>query len=148
MYSVSNIKFNTQTDKAFLRVRCHKIYVMVWSLVQAQCNFSTFPSSTPGHWLFAKLSIQHHWLSRSIFNVCRSFVPHVLHLHLSPQYDVWTIKTIHFLKALGSRISKLILHKYKYTNRNTQIHTYSIWRSARKTQDVAYFWKEDYSRIA
>ena len=36
----------------------------------------------------------------------------------------------------------------KYKNTNTQIHKYSIWRSARKTQHVAYFWKEDCSRIS
>ena len=30
---------------------------------------------------------------------------------------------------------------------NTQIHKYSIRRSARKTQHVVYFWKEDCSRI-
>ena len=39
-----------------------------------------------------------------------------------------------------------IRYKYKYTN--TQIHKYSIWRSARKTQHVAYFWKEDCSRVS
>ena len=31
---------------------------------------------------------------------------------------------------------------------NAQIHKYSIWRSARKTQHVVYFWKEDCSRIS
>ena len=31
---------------------------------------------------------------------------------------------------------------------NTQIHKYSIWRSARKTQHVVYFWKEDCSSIS
>ena len=35
----------------------------------------------------------------------------------------------------------------KYKNTNTQIHKYSIRRSARKTQHVVYFWKEDCSRI-
>ena len=30
---------------------------------------------------------------------------------------------------------------------NTQTHKYSIWRSARKTQYVVYFWREDCSRI-
>ena len=36
----------------------------------------------------------------------------------------------------------------KYKNTNTQIHKYSIWQSARKTQRVAYFWKEDCSRVS
>ena len=36
----------------------------------------------------------------------------------------------------------------KYRNTNTQIHKYSIWGSARKTQHVVYFWKEDCSRIS
>ena len=31
----------------------------------------------------------------------------------------------------------------KYTNTKTLIHKYSIWQSARKTQHVVYFWKED-----
>ena len=31
---------------------------------------------------------------------------------------------------------------------NTQMHKYSIWRSARKTQHVGYFWREDCSRIS
>ena len=35
-----------------------------------------------------------------------------------------------------------------YKNTNTQIHNYSIWRSARKTQHVVYFWKEHCSRIS
>ena len=33
-------------------------------------------------------------------------------------------------------------------NTNTKIHKYSIWRSARKTQHVVYFWKENSSRIS
>ena len=36
----------------------------------------------------------------------------------------------------------------KYKNIKMQIHKYSIWRSARKTQHVVYFWKEDCSRIS
>ena len=36
----------------------------------------------------------------------------------------------------------------KYKNANTQIHKYSIWQSARKTERVVYFWKDDCSRIS
>ena len=36
---------------------------------------------------------------------------------------------------------------HKYRNTNTQIHKYSKWSSARKTQHVVYLWKEDCSRI-
>ena len=56
-----------------------------------------------------------------------------------------TMPTIHFLKALGPRISKLILPSVSCTN--TQIHKYSLRQSARRTQHVVYFWKEDCSRI-
>ena len=45
-----------------------------------------------------------------------------------------------------SHVSNMLIQKYKYTN--TQIHKYSIWRSARKTQHMVYFWKEDCSRIS
>ena len=41
-----------------------------------------------------------------------------------------------------------VCQTHKYKNTNTQIHKYSIWRSARKTQHVVYFWKEDCSRIS
>ena len=41
-----------------------------------------------------------------------------------------------------------LTHSHKYKNTNTQIHKYSIIRSARKTQHVVYFWKEDFSRIS
>jgi len=37
---------------------------------------------------------------------------------------------------------------HKYQNTNTQIYKCSIWQSARKTQNVAYFWKEDCSRVS
>ena len=39
------------------------------------------------------------------------------------------------------------IHKYKNENTKIQIQKYSIWRTARKTQYVVYFWKMDYSRI-
>ena len=55
---------------------------------------------------------------------------------------LYTIQTIHFLKALGPSISKLILPSVSYTN--TQIQ---LWRSARKIQQLVYFWKENCSRI-
>ena len=45
-----------------------------------------------------------------------------------------------------SHVSNAQIQKYKYTN--IQIHKYSIWQSARKTQRVAYFWKEDCSRVS
>ena len=42
-----------------------------------------------------------------------------------------------------SHVSNTQIQKYKY-----KIHKYSIRRSARKTQHVVYFWKEDFSRIS
>ena len=36
----------------------------------------------------------------------------------------------------------------KFQNTNTQIHKKSIWRSARKTQHVVYYSKEDCSRVS
>jgi len=44
-----------------------------------------------------------------------------------------------------SHVSNAQIQKYKYTN--TQIHKYSKWQSASKTQHVVYFWKEDWSGI-
>ena len=44
-----------------------------------------------------------------------------------------------------SRVSNMQIQKYKY--KNTHTHKYSIWRSARKTQHVVYFWREDCSTI-
>ena len=43
-------------------------------------------------------------------------------------------------KDFKSYISMCKMHKYK---NKIKIHKYSIWRSARKTQHVVYFWKED-----
>jgi len=65
------------------------------------------------------------------------------------------VKTHHvayFWKEDCSRISKMIFPCVKHANtkiqiQNTQIHKYSIWRSARKTQHVVYFWREDCSTI-
>ena len=65
--------------------------------------------------------------------------------------------TLFHLKLFPINLNTKI-QKYKNTNtkiqiqkiqiQNTQIHKYSIWRSARKTQHVVYFWKEDFSRIS
>ena len=49
-------------------------------------------------------------------------------------------------KDIKNYIPTCRTHKYK--NTNSQIHKYSIWGSARKTQHVAYFWKEDCSRVS
>ena len=49
-------------------------------------------------------------------------------------------------KDIKNHIPMCWTHKYK--NTNTQLHKYSIIRSARKTQHVVYFWKEDFSRIS
>ena len=73
-----------------------------------------------------------------------SFVRRVAwHLHLSPLYDVLDHTNHRFsesswFKDIKIDITKCLIHKY--TNTNTQIHKYSIWRSARKTINVAYFW--------
>ena len=69
----------------------------------------------------------------------------------SPLYDVLdhtnhTFSESYWSKDIKTNITKCLMHKY--TNTNTQIHKYSIWRSARKTQHVVYFWKEDCSRIS
>ena len=68
----------------------------------------------------------------------------------SPLFDVLdhinhTFSESSWSKDIKTDISKCLMHKY--TNTNTQIHKYSKWLSARKTQHVVYFWKEDCSRI-
>jgi len=60
---------------------------------------------------------------------------HIFEKRIVQRYQKW-----HF------HVSNMQIQKYEYTN--TQIHKYSIWRSARKTQHVPYFWKEDCSRIS
>ena len=45
-----------------------------------------------------------------------------------------------------SHASKAQIQKYKYTK--TQIHKYSKWWIARKTQHDMYLWKEDCARIS
>ena len=57
---------------------------------------------------------------------------------------------IFFKRALFKDIKNYIpmCRTHKYKNTNTKIYKYSIWRSARKTQHVAYFWKEDCSRVS
>ena len=45
----------------------------------------------------------------------------------------------YFWKALGPRTSKLIFPIVKYTNTQIQIHKYSLWGSARNTQNMLYF---------
>ena len=70
-----------------------------------------------------------HRLSSSIFT-CSSFVVVCpSRIVTSPQYLHFimfqTIQTIHFLKALGPRISKLILPSVAYTNTQIQIHKYT-----------------------
>ena len=88
-------------------------------------------------------------LSSSIFP-CSSFV-RTSRMVTSPLYDVLdhtnhTFSESYWSKDIKTDITKCLMHKY--TNTNTQIHKYSIWRSARKTQHVVYFWKEDCSRIS
>ena len=84
---------------------------------------------------------------------CLSFVVVVRTSRMvtSPLYDVLdhtnhTFSESYWSKDIKTDITKCLMHKY--TNTNTQIHKYSIWRSARKTQHVVYFWKEDCSRIS
>ena len=60
------------------------------------------------------------------------------------RYIFWKLLVWGYLNWY-SQVSHTQIHKYKYTN--TQIHKYSIWQSAKKTQHVVYFWKEDCSRI-
>ena len=69
----------------------------------------------------------------------------------SPLYDVLDHTNHRFsesswFKDIKIDITKCLIHKY--TNTKTQIHKYSIWKSARKTQHVVYFWKVNCSRIS
>ena len=91
--------------------------------------------------------------SSSIFTFRRPSVVRgqAWHPTFSPQYDVldhtnYIFSESSWSKDIKTDITKCLMHKY--TNTNTQIHKYSIWRSARKTQHVVYFWKEDCSRIS
>ena len=43
---------------------------------------------------------------------------------------------LYFWKAQGPRTSKLIFPTVKYTNTNSQIHKYSVWKSARNTKHM------------
>ena len=45
-------------------------------------------------------------------------------------------------------MSKVVFPCVKSANTKIQMHKYSISKSARKTQHVVYFWKEDFSRIS
>ena len=44
-------------------------------------------------------------------------------------------------QKLYTHVPNTKIQRHKYTI--TQIHKYSVWRSARKTQHIVYFWKED-----
>ena len=69
----------------------------------------------------------------------------------SPLYDVLGHTNHIFSESSWSQDIKTDITKcliLKYTNTNTQIHKYSIWQSARKTQHVVYFWKEDCSEVS
>ena len=46
------------------------------------------------------------------------------------------------------RATGFTLHKYKYTNTNTQIHKYSVWQNDRNTQHMLYFWTAGGSRMS
>ena len=59
---------------------------------------------------------------------------HIFEKRIVQGYQLWC-----------SHVSNAQIQKYKYTN--TQIHKYSKWQSASKTQHVVYFWKEDWSGI-
>ena len=91
-------------------------------------------------------------LSSIIFPCLSSFVVvRTSRMVTSPLYDVLdhtnhTFSESSWSKDIKTDNTKCLMHKY--TNTNTQIHKYSIWRSARKTQHVVYFWKEDCSRIS
>ena len=65
----------------------------------------------------------------------RPYKPYIFWKLLVPGYQNWYYQ-----------VSHTQIHKYKYTN--TQIHKYSILQSARKTQHVVYFWKEDCSKMS
>ena len=81
-----------------------------------------------------------HWLSSSIFTYCLSFVrpASVTPPLISTIWCFRPYKPYIFWKLLVQGYQKLYSHVP-----NTQVHQYSIWRSARKTQHVVYFWKED-----
>ena len=60
-------------------------------------------------------------------SVCRpSVCRHRRDISVFRLYNMsWTIQTIYFLKALGPRISKLILPSVSYSNTQIQIHIYT-----------------------
>ena len=113
--------------------------VFIWDAIDA---IKTQNSSklNPCRCVYLRDSVPHR--SKAVPCCRHRLVPHSWHLH----YMIFqAIQTTYFLKALGPRISKLILPSVSYSN--TQIHIYSILRSARKTQQVVYFWKEDCSEF-
>ena len=89
-------------------------------------------------------------LSSSIFTFCSSSSSSLRPASVtSPLYDVLGHTNHIFSESSWSQDIKTDITKcliLKYTNTNTQIHKYSILQSARKTQHVVYFWKEDCSR--
>ena len=67
-----------------------------------------------------------------------------------PEYLIKPYNAI-FLKSPGSKdintdIPNCQIHKY--INTNSQIHEYSLWRSARNTQHMLYFWTAGGSRMS
>ena len=60
---------------------------------------------------------------------------HIFEKRIVQGYQIW------YSHVLNAQIQEIQIQ-------NTQIHKYSIWRSARKTQHVVYFWKEDCSGIS
>ena len=85
-------------------------------------------------------------LSSIIFPCLSSFVVvRTSRMVTSPLYDVLdhtnhTFSESYWSKDIKTNITKCLMHKY--TNTNTQIHKYSIWRSARKTQHPVYSLKK------
>ena len=53
-----------------------------------------------------------------------------------------------FEKRIVQGYQKWYSHVSDAQIQKIQIHKYSKWRNARKTQHVAYFWKEDCSRVS
>ena len=94
---------------------------------------SLYPTDGPSLYveiLYVHLSVCPSALQLFTFWCFGPYKPYIFWKLLNQGYQNWYYQ-----------VSHAQIQKYKYTN--TQIHKYSIWRSARKTKHMIYFWKDD-----
>ena len=113
-------------------------------LNEGQCKNAMIFSLDPSYWrgqvckrkfcLSVCLFVRHRFNLSTLW-CFRPYKPYIFWKLLVQGYLNWY-----------SQVSHTKIHKYKYTN--TQIHKYSALPSAGKTQQMAYFWKEDCSRVS